>query len=342
MAELSTRSLIQKRFSSFVEWIAPEKKTRDEIKSQADEIRQKIKDEAEKDGLTIMSMPYAGSFQKKTGLRRHYRGHSEVEGQDIDIPFIVKQTDSKGNKITELLSKFSGYVNNVYPNKVKSETKSSINLKMTEMLSYDIVPLLATEKADKQILIRKDGERRDTSVLKHTEFIKKRTTESKELPGRVCFNECVRLVKWWRYFRQEKSGIFDNEDKKVPSFLIDLLCAKAYDELSVKETYAHTISDWFGYLSHLIKTKQSIIFTENYSKPSADSSVLWTVLDPVNSQNNIVKKWDNLEISELASWFSISHDDLNRAIAKDLSGNNAGSMDELVKVFGNPIKNNVE
>ena len=342
MAELSTRSPIQKRLSSFVEWIAPEKKTRDDIKSQADEIRQKIKVEAEKDGLTIMSMPYAGSFQKKTGLRRHYRGHSEVEGQDIDIPFIVKQTDTKGNTITELLTRFKGYVNNAYTQKVKSETKSSINLKMTEMLSYDIVPLLATNNNDKQILIRKDGERRDTSVLKHTDFIKKRTAESKELPGRVCFNECVRLVKWWRYFRQEESGIFDNEDNKVPSFLIDLLCAYAYDKLSVKETYAHTISDWFGYLGHIIKTKESIIFTENYSKPSVDSQVLWTVLDPVNVQNNIVKKWDNLKISELASWFSTSHDDLNRAIAKDLSGNDSGSLDELVGVFGNPFKNNVK
>ena len=204
------------------------------------------------------------------------------------------------------------------------------------------MPLLETDKKDKQILIRSNGERRETSVLKHTEFIKNRTAKSKGLPGRVSFNECVRLVKWWRYFRQEESGIFDNEDKSIPSFLIDLLCAKAFDELSVQETHAHTISDWFGYLGHLIKNKQSVIFTDHYSKVEDDGTALWQVYDPVNPKNNIVKKWTNLEILEFASWFSKSHDDFNRAIAKDLSGNDSGSMDELVKIFGNPFKNNVE
>jgi hypothetical protein len=342
MEQFSNRSKIHKRLSSFVDWIAPEKATRDDIKVQSDKIRENIKAEAVKDGLTIKSMPYAGSFQKKTGLRRHYRGHSEVDGQDIDIPFIVNPKDSKGNEITELLNRFYRYVNNVYPNKDKTKTKSSIDLCMTNILSFDIVPLLATNVEDKQILIRSDGERRPTSVLKHTEFIKNRNKKSKELPGRVSFNECVRLVKWWRYFRQEESGIFDNEDKCVPSFLIDLLCAKAYDTCSVQETYSHTIAHWFGYLGHLIANKQPVIFTDNYSNGEKDPSSLWTVLDPVTNTNNIVKKWNNMEISELAGWFNNSHDDFNRAIAKDLNNDDSGSMDELVKIFGNPFKNNVE
>ncbi len=342
MAQLSTRSKIQKRHSTFVDWIAPEKDTRDAIKTQSDEIREKIKKEAIDDGLTIMSMPFAGSFQKKTGLRRHFRGHSEVEGQDIDIPFIVKQKDKNEVEITELLNRFYKYTKNAYPNKKISTTKSSVVLEYSDVLSYDIVPLLATDIPDKQILIRSDGERRDTSILKHTEFVKKRTAKSKELAGRVSFNECVRLVKWWRYFRQEESGIFDNEDRNVPSFLIDLLCAKAFDELSVQETYAHTVSDWFGYLAHILSKKEPIIFNDNYSKAEDDTTVKWRVLDPVNPKNNIVKKWNNIEISELTSWFSKSHDDYNRAIAMDLNGNDSGSMDELVKIFGNPFKNNVE
>lgn len=342
MSQLSTHSKIQKRLSNFVDWIAPAKETRDLIKVKSDEIREKIKAEAVKDGLIISSMPFAGSFQKKTGLRRYFRGHAEVEGQDIDIPFIVAQKDADGNIVTELLNRFYRYTNNAYPNKDKFKTKSSIDLCIDDTLSFDIVPLLETDNKDKQILIRSDGERRETSVLKHTEFVKNRTKKSKELPGRVSFNECVRLIKWWRYFRQEESGIFDKDENRVPSFLIDLLCARAFDELSVKETYSQTISDWFGYIGNLISNKQSVIFTDNYSDGKKDQDTIWTVLDPVNKQNNIVKNWNNIKISELARWFNTSHDDFNRAIAKDINGKDSESMDELVKIFGNPFKNNVE
>lgn len=341
MSQFSTRSTLQKRMSSFVDWIAPEKETREEIKKQADEIRKSITEEAKKDGLTIAETPYAGSFQKKTGLRRHMRGHSEVEGQDIDIPFIVQREDSTGNEITELINRFYTYADNAFKNKAKEKTKSSIRLQYTSLLSYDLVPLLKTDKPDKQILIRQDGERRETSVLKHTEFIKNRTAKSKELAGRVCFNECVRLVKWWRYFRQEESGIFDNESNGVPSFLIDLLCAKAFDTCSVKETYAHTISDWFGYLDSLVRNKRPVIFTDHYSKIEDDSLVLWQVFDPVNPKNNVVRSWNNFKISEMASWFAKSHDDFNRAIARDISDDHSGSMDALVSIFGNPFKNNI-
>jgi hypothetical protein len=270
------------------------------------------------------------------------RGRSEVEGQDIDIPFIVQSKDSNGNEIAELINRFYTYTDSAYKNKEKEKTKSSIRLQYSNFLSYDIVPLLETDQPNKQILIRRDGERRETSVLKHTEFIKSRTAKSKELEGRVCFNECVRLVKWWRYFRQEESGIFDNEDNGIPSFLIDLLCAKAFDVCSVKETYAHTISDWFGYLEDEIRNKRSIIFTDHYTKPENDATALWKVYDPVNPNNNVVKKWGNLEILELASWFRKSHDDFNRAIAKDSIGDDSASMTELVKIFGNPFKNNVK
>jgi tRNA nucleotidyltransferase (CCA-adding enzyme) len=338
----TTRSTLQKRLSSFVDWVAPSSETRKEIKGEADKIREKITAEATKDKLVIASTPYAGSFQKHTGLKRHMRGHSEVEGQDIDIPFIVKSKDTDGNEIIELQQRFLNYAKAAFPDKETNTTKSSVELYMSDVLKYDLVPLLETSEANKQILIRKNGERRETSVLKHTEFIKERTAKSKELPGRVCFNECIRLIKWWRYFRQEESGIFDNEDNSVPSFLIDLLCAKAFDVRSVQETYAHTISDWFGYLNRIVKNKETIVFSDNYAKATDTLPAIWKVYDPVNPNNNVTRNWTNNEIEELASWLSASHNDFNRAIARNITGDDVASMNELVKIFGNPIKNNVE
>ena len=53
MAQLSTRSTLQKRLSTFVDWIAPKKETRKEIKSQSDEIREKMKGKLMKEKINI-------------------------------------------------------------------------------------------------------------------------------------------------------------------------------------------------------------------------------------------------------------------------------------------------
>jgi hypothetical protein len=76
-------------------------------------------------------------------------------------------------------------------------------------LNYDLVPMLATSQADYQILLKKDGSRRLTSVTKHTEFVRSRTRHSDTLAGRVKFNECVRLFKWWRFVRIDASNSID-------------------------------------------------------------------------------------------------------------------------------------
>lgn len=111
------------RMKNFVKWIAPEKETRDAIKKQSDEIRGRIMGKAEEDGLTVMSMPYSGSFAKKTGLRRHYRGESEIEGQDIDIPFVVKK--DKETEFEPLIKRFEKYCEASYPKKKKTFKKFS-------------------------------------------------------------------------------------------------------------------------------------------------------------------------------------------------------------------------
>ena len=81
-------------------------------------------------------------------------------------------------------------------------TASSVELRfVASKLNYDLVPMLASAYADHQIILKKDGSRRLTSVAKHTEFIRRRTRESDALAGRVKFNECVRLLKWWRFIR---------------------------------------------------------------------------------------------------------------------------------------------
>src|SRR5260221_4633340 len=109
MELISTQSEIHKRFKAFVKWIAPEETSRQDISKQADDIRDKISPKAKADGLIIKSMPYSGSFDKITGLRRYMKGNTVVEGQDVDVAFIMSEYDKNGNKQGCLVEKFRKY-----------------------------------------------------------------------------------------------------------------------------------------------------------------------------------------------------------------------------------------
>lgn len=103
LSALTTQSRSHRRLAAFVDWIKPEPETRDAIYKQAADIRRIISRQAITDGLVVTATPEAGSFAKHTGLRRHMRGSSEVEGQDVDLPFVIKPTAKDGDRIDELL-----------------------------------------------------------------------------------------------------------------------------------------------------------------------------------------------------------------------------------------------
>ncbi len=341
MTKLSTKSASHGWLLNFVDWIKPEAETDEKIRKQADEIRTRIKEKAIADGLVVRSMPWSGSFEKKTGLRRHQRGNHQIEGQDVDLAFIVSPQTKEGEDIKTLLDRFERYAKESYPNTRRDPTKSSICLDFkSTKLSYDLVPMLAVEDDDNaQVLLRGDGELRTTSVQKHIDFIKTRTAKSNEQPGRVKFNEGLRLVKWWREMRQSQSAVLE----VVPTIVIDLLCAKAFDEYGVDETYTETLSRWFGRIAHLARQRKRVDFNDFASPSSSPGGGLWTVLDPVNPRNNVVPtSWKNLQLDELAGWFEEARDGMARVIAADIRGDSAAAGEELVALFGNAIEDHGE
>ncbi len=337
MSRLTTKSASHGFLSSFVDWIKPDESTEETIRKQTDEIRKRITAKADADGLTVRTTPWSGSFAKKTGLRRHMRGQSAIEGQDIDLPFVVAPTTSEGSRVESLLDRFERYAQESYPNTSRNPTKSSVCLdfKRTKT-SYDLVPMLAVEGDDEaQILLRSDGEQRGTSVQKHIEFVRARTRKSNDQKGRVKFNEGVRLVKWWREVRQAESSVLTD----VPTIVIELLCAGAFDDHGVDETYTETLSRWFGKIAHLVRSRARVGFTDFTDSADFDGTARWVVLDPVNADNNVVPStWGNLELEELTEWFEEARDGMARVIAADLAGREGAVLEELVAVFGNAVE----
>lgn len=339
---VSNKSMIHKRLKCFVAYIAPDPEKREEVKRQADDVRACIERHAKTDGYTILSSPSSGSFASKTGLRRSLQGYDEVEGQDIDIAFILKDEDENGEPLGCLVKVFESYLIKCWPDSAIGSTKSSATISFTgSKLRFDTVPLIETKRAHIQKLIRTNKELRQSSVRKHKDFVRTRNESSNVLQGVVKFNECVRLIKWWRYQRQTESDLFGNgeNDEKVPSFLINLLCAKAYDELGVKATYADTLKAWFSFLAHVVRERIPIVFDDFIKRHVQNISGNWQVIDPMDDSNNITKNWSDYKIDEVAEWFERGRDKIMEAIRRDEDGDDTGSLNCLVELFGNSIKN---
>lgn len=329
-----TRTTLHRRISTFVDWIAPDREKEDEIRSHAGLVRDKLRAQAESDGIVVRSTPYSGSFAKRTGLRRHRPGGSRVDGQDVDLPFVLSPRTRDDEELRTLLDRFDRYAAAAYPTVARTRTKSSIKLEFVRAtLNYDIVPMLATHADDEQILVRNDGTRLRTSIQRHVEFVRGRTRTSNEMAGRVKFNEVVRLLKWWREFREE------NVTFEVPTIVIDLMAASAFDAEGVHATYHETLAAWFGWLANAVRTRRRLAFS---GAPGGAGTSTWEVLDPVNPSNNVVGGWSRLQVDQLAGWLADGRDAMHRAIRADALGDDRDSLNHLVELFGSPFKHHSE
>jgi hypothetical protein len=332
----TTRQQLHIRIRDFVDWIRTDSNKEDNIRQQADEIRKRVKAKASDDGLIITSTPWSGSFSKRTGLRRHLYGLNPVEGQDVDLSFVISPKTQDDEELLELLPRFDKYLERSYPTTPRKTTKSSIKLDFVgTKIAYDIVPMLATSDPERQIILRGDGTHRETSVQKHIEFIKTRTKSSSEQIGRVSFNEMVRLFKWWREVKCEGN----NDD--YPTILIDLLSAYAYDQVGVCNTYTETLAKWFYLLADVVEKRTSIYFSDfTTSAQSIGATSVWSVIDPINPGNNIAGYLNNTKINVLAEWLSQARDDVLQAIAAADDDEESSAIDALTPVFGTHILHN--
>jgi hypothetical protein len=103
------------------------------------------------------------------------------------------------------------------------------------------------------------------------------------------------------------------------------------------------LSRWFGCIAHVVRRRKRVDFNDFKSLASHIGSDLWTVLDPVNPENNVVpSSWKNLQLEELAGWFEDARDGMARVIAADTAGDEGEALKELIALFGNAIKDHGE
>jgi hypothetical protein len=328
---------LQTRFVNFIEWLRPDPEKAGLIRKQSIEVKARIQARAEADGLVVCSTPPAGSFAKGTDLRRRMVGKAESERQYVDCPFVVAYRGKNGDPLTLLLASFERYARMCYPDGRIERTRSSVRLGLpSSKINYELVPTLAVEGSEQvQILLRPGGDHRRTSLQKHVEFIRERTRRSQGYRGVVLFNEAVRLVKWWCEIRLTSSPIV----REVPSFLVELLCAKAFDESSIWGGYAETLMSWFARIQSYTDERTNIVFDE-YGMPQPDRiAARWRVIDPVNTENNAVPpRWTDLHIEELRDWAGSARHKLRQAIAFELRGRSADAVAVVSEIFGDAFR----
>lgn len=330
-----TTTRLHRRLIKFVGWIQPEPATVDSTRIHMEGVLDRIEAELKRTNRPIAYRIQSGSFAKHTGLRRHLPGGSNVEGFDVDAPFVFQRGPGNSNQ-QALFAALEAAAAAVYPSTERVSTKSSTKLIFSgQKLSYDLVPMLATNDRQRQILIRSNGEQLETSVQGHVEFVRGRTAASKDTPGRVKFNECVRLVKWWRHFREDTSTL------RVPTIVLELLCSYAFDSQGVRATYHDTLADWFGFLAHTVQRRTRVAFPAP-GVALRPPTYQWEVIDPYAPQNIITASWAAWQVDELAQWFATGRDLWNRAISADQRGDHAASMTHLVSLFGTPFKHHGE
>ncbi len=335
--KLSTQTSIHQRINRFVNFIAPDREQDPKIKEHFEQIKARIERHAKEEGYTIASVHYAGSYAKRTGLRRHLTGGSEVEGQDIDIAFIFENRNKKGQGIEHcLIPDFKDYLKQQWPDHTIGHTKSSATLSISkQQLRFDLIPLVKTEVVNIQKLIRINRKKRRTSIQGHTGFVQNLNRQG----NHIHFNNGLRLVKWWRYHQQIESKVFQNKVgvDKVPSFLLDLLCAKAYLETPKPESYPEMLYKWFSFLYDIVHNRKPVYF-ENSQPKTHPHSTNWQVIDPLDPLNNVVEKWQPHKIEELANWLQNARNNMMQAMICDKDGNADQSLNHLKKLFGPSIK----
>lgn len=332
---------LQTRLLNFIAWIRPDPEKARDIRKQRDFMKARIRAQAEADGLIIRTMPAAGSFATGTSIRRHMLGGVEQEGQDIDCPFVIANQGKDGDPLAELLSRFERYARACYPDTLIERTNRSVRLKFeSAKVHFDLVPMLAVKGSeDEQILLRASGEHRLTSIEKHVHFVRERMYRSQDLRGPVLFNEAVRLVKWWRENQLTSSTVIG----EVPSFLVDLLCAKAFDEASVWAGYAETLVTWFDRIYAYAAQRRDVAFDDYDTPEPGRITAPWRVIDPANTENNAVpSSWESTQIDELRDWAARTRDNLRQAIAFELRGRDTDAMVLVSDIFGDSFRHHSE
>ena len=267
--------------------------TREEVDDQRDQVerlRSKIQAKiAATLGYGLVKSLHAGSVAKGTALRNV---------NDRDLAIYVRAEAAPG-EIPALVTWLRDRVVEAYPTLGDDQIVANTNCVTVTFagtgLTVDLVPVLYEgEPNDIGYLVSKDtGEKLKTSVRQHLDFIRGR----KRLHP-VHLAQLIRFTKWW--VRQERKR---DTEFKCKSFMLELIWVFLADTGVPLNDYPLALESFFAFVVKGLT--EQIAFTEflSVSEIPARSISAIEVLDPVNFENNVARRYteeDRVRLVEAA------------------------------------------
>ena len=228
---------------------------------------EQLRAEARAEGIELLRYVLAGSMEKGTGLRRYRDRERSIPGQAVDL--VVELAPGEPPTYATHLQ-LASIAERCFAGAGQADDLDF----RADRLQWRLLPIVAQRGADGYVqrLLLPSGAR-VTSVRRHNDDVRMRTRVSIEQCATVGFNDCVRLLKWWR-----ASG------PELPGFALERLAIAAFDRVGVREGFATTLLAWADVLA------------------SYDTREL---IDPAgDGRRELLPSWSAQDREALAGWFA--------------------------------------
>lgn len=246
-----------------------------EYRAQVNRLRDRLEKFVEENpDFELQKMLLSGSLAKHTALKN-------INDADVAL-YVTSAPENMGELTKWLADKLRTAFPNFNSDQVVVQNYSvKVKFRGTD-LDVDVVPVYQKGEGDwGQLVSQEDGTKLRTNITLHKDFIAKRRTKY------ITYAQVVRLLKWWVQTRKE-----GNNDFKFKSFMVELVLAKLFDDKKISNAgdYPETMLDFFDYL---VKTDfNEVIYFPDYVKEPASCDDPIRVFDPVNSDNNVARKYN--------------------------------------------------
>lgn len=251
---------------------------REQVGRLCDKLKEYVKENPD---FSLRKILLSGSLAKHTALRTI---------NDADVAVYVKSAPEDVGELTQWLAE---QLRKAFPNFSADQVtvqKYSVRVSFRESgLDVDVVPVYVEEGEEKDdwghLVSQEDGSKLRTNITLHKEFIRKRQGNDSN------YRQVARLLKWWIKVRKDENSQF-----RFKSFLAELVLAKLVDDGMKLNDYPEAL---LGFFDYIVKTNfaEQIIFKDYAAKAGTPGSCHdpIRVFDPVNSKNNVARKYSEHE-----------------------------------------------
>jgi tRNA nucleotidyltransferase (CCA-adding enzyme) len=291
----------------------------DSHRGQVTRLRDKLKVYvADHPNYSLIKTVHSGSVAKGTALKSI---------SDMDVAAYLDASKVPSGKEQDLISEIARLLRDAYGGAKSADDFEEQNHSVKvhfhgSGLDIDVVPVVyAGLPDDRGDLITQRGERVETSVRLHKEFIRRR-----RIDHGADFPQVVRFLKYWARAQKKARG----DSFRCKSFLIELVVAHLADNGLPLADYPVALEQVFAWM---VQTgfSERLAFSDYGAVPTANDGNPIQVLDPVNPSNNVCRTYT---LADRATLVDAANDALDAVSAAAYGQTRTYSIDCWKEVFG--------